>query len=453
MAVFGFFGPNLDHEKALETLSSPFPPQLHSQRSDSMNYSCTLATTQDAWSNCLVAYQDNLIAICGDISNRKQLLDGLSYAQSSPDTELVMELFRRYGSDLFSHIEGLHCGAIWNKAAEILTIKTDRIGGCFGFYYTVHDNCFYFSNRLPSLIGLNGISRKLSQQGLVELFSTGYVLPPGSLIEGIYKTWPGQEISWDGVQCKTKTTCVKEAQTPQHEAPVRSLEQLLDRFVEPIANDPSTGWLLSGGIDSSVLVALASRHATTPLRTFSAIFPGSHLNEEASAKTVAEHTGSKSHFFDLGSRDEFEALPRITWEMDEPFLDFSAIPSFALFKRLKPHASALVSGDGPDHLLGRHYPLAAKCRLRNFASLFQLSARLTGSPYLKMVTEVTSSNLHEAYKTLFTFPTWNDNPRSYKDLLSPLLRSTEPRPLTGVGLDLQNSGAYEDLLKKSSIST
>ncbi len=453
MAVFGFSGPTDQPAAVLARMARPFagePTSLTWPESpaDGGTGAVLLASTSDAWDNALVETPDHLLAFCGHLANARELASAAGLPSTASLAGLLHQLLEQSGDQLLEKMEGLFCVALASKGTGALTLLGDPTGGCFGWYYLSHGGGFYFSPRLPSLTALAGVPRELSPAALDELFATGYVLPPRTLLEGFRKTWPGQRVQWDGQTARAHQVPPRDIKPYTGQDPLPELRRLLEEQTAPLAGATDTAWLLSGGIDSSVLVACGSRQSSAPLPTFSATFPGSVLNEEDAARLVARHTGSQATYLDLGSRSELEDLPRITWELDEPFLDFSAIPSFALFERLAPHARGLVSGDGPDHLFGRHYPLVAKCRLHALAPLFKALHRIKPAPYLGNLAYITGTNLQGAYGTLFTYTSWHGGLDSYKQILAGPTDTVFPRTLEGIPLDLSPSGSFDQILGK-----
>ncbi len=392
------------------------------------------------------------IAFSGYLLNRETITRRLGLSASESDAKLALSSFIENGDWSAKHLDGLFSAAVWNSHTRSLYVFSDRVGGAHGIYFTNTPDGFFFSSRLPALTTVNGLQRRIDRDALAELFSTGYILPPRSLMEGVSKTWPGQRIRYRRGETKKEmpctpvlgeTPCVTDGSAEQFESALLHAAALRTN-----GQMPECGWLLSGGVDSSTLVGMASGVDRSPLKTFSACFPGTEFDEGPYAKIVADAYHCNARFIDMSSSATFGLLRRIIWELDEPFLDYSAVPTFRLFREVSKHVDAVVSGDGPDHLLGRYYPLAAKCSLHRWSGLLQLAASLTGHSTLRKFATIAGGNLRNAYRTLFDYPAWGRNPAIWKHLLTNPCDRDAFELDSDLALDLTTSGDFDRLLAK-----
>ncbi|MCE1226585.1 MAG: asparagine synthase C-terminal domain-containing protein [Geobacteraceae bacterium] len=333
------------------------------------------------------------------------------YSSKEPcsHAELFGHLFNQLGGDAIRATSGQFCAAVWDKEESSLSLFLDRSGGIKVLYYLQLPVGFVFCSSLNTLLSVTKIQRLVDAEVVRDLFATGYVVPPKTVVEHVYKVCPGQKVSY-----KNGTIQTRQVDSIQFDSSVKgkgSADHLKERLLnslERYASEPETFFLLSGGLDSSTLVALASRHVRKPITTFTAAFPGSSLDESSYAKIVAEDSGCIYQEVDLSGAEALDDLPEIVWNLEEPFLDFSAIPTFQLFKKLSTKTRTLISGDGPDHLFGRYYPLAAKRYVcHRYTGLVGVGSLLS-SLIRKKISNAGSVSLAEAYRGLFALPAWGD---------------------------------------------
>jgi asparagine synthase (glutamine-hydrolysing) len=333
---------------------------------------------------------------------------------------LFASLYRQFGSDAVSKTSGHFCAVVLDERNKDLKLFLDRSGGIKTLYYTSMGRGFAFCSSLGLLLAATQLERVLDPGLIRGLFSSGYVLPPRTLVKGVFKLCPGEEVQFRVGAIRRKIVDRIRFDSSAKEA--GTADELADRLVDTLARlsvEPETGFLLSGGIDSSVLVALAAQRLGKPVSTFSASFPGSPLDESRYAGIVAKANDCPCNLIDLSHANALDDLPEIVWNLGEPFLDFSAIPTFHLFRQVKNSTSLIISGDGPDHLFCRYYPLAAKRYAGSrYGNVLSALEKLP-STFPQKIRNAAEVPLFEAYRGLFSNPAWGiDSCRSLRELIA-----------------------------------
>lgn len=352
------------------------------------------------------------VALSGEI-NSCSVPDVSGWSADRPQSScaaLFAELYRRFGSGSVSKTSGHFSVAVWDEEQRELRLFLDRTGGIKTLYYTRLPRGFAFCSSLGMLASVLRLRKEVNESLISELFATGYILPPRTLLKGISKICPGEEVLYhEGeVRCRRVDT-IHFHSSAAGKKTVDELEDRLTNSLTRLTKEAGAGFLLSGGIDSSILVALASQRLNKSVTAFSASFPGSSLDESAYAQIVAQANNCSCELIDLNQTHTLDDLPEIIWNLGEPFLDFSVIPTFHLFRRVRQKTSIIISGDGPDHLFARYYPLAAK---RYVGARFQGAiARMNNLPFsfpskIRRAAEVSQ---YEAYRGLFSIPAWGES--------------------------------------------
>ncbi len=298
------------------------------------------------------------IVFNGEIYNYQQLryrLEGAGHTfRSQSDTETIVHLYEDLGLDCFEHLNGMFAMAIWDRRNERLVLARDRLGKK-PLYYTVQDGRLVFASELKSLMTLPGI-RKEIDPGSIDLFLTYQYIPhPHSIYKGIYKLPPGHFAVFENgrlrVQKYWNVDWSKEIAITQSSASEHLRTLLADAIRIRLRSDVPLGAFLSGGIDSSLIVAIAQQQLETPIRTFSIGFSEADFDETHYAKMVADHVGTKHERFEV-TPDAMDILDRLVRQYDEPFGDSSVVPTWYLSEMTRKHVTVALSGDGGDELFG-----------------------------------------------------------------------------------------------------
>ena len=307
------------------------------------------------------------ITLNGEIYNYRELREELRGAghsfRSASDTEVLLEAYNRWGTDCLSHLNGMFAFALYDSKRRTLFLARDRAGEKPLFYHRTSGR-IAFASELKALMRDPKLSRVLDPAALDHYLAYGYV--PGSLtlLRGIKKLPPGHALLYD-----LDADSLKEWQywslpefaggdTGEEQELLAELEDLLaDSVKRQLVADVPVGVLLSGGIDSSLVTAFASRVSSGAVRTYNVSFPGHGIYDEAShAKLIASHFGTR-HTELVAEPASIDLLPKLARQYDEPVGDSSMIPTFLISELVRESCTVALGGDGGDELFGgyTHY--------------------------------------------------------------------------------------------------
>jgi asparagine synthase (glutamine-hydrolysing) len=298
------------------------------------------------------------IVFNGEIYNYRELrhrLEGANHAfRTQSDTETIVHLYEDLGLDCFSHLNGMFSIAIWDQKRERLVLARDRLGKK-PLYYTVQKDRLLFASELKALLQVPGVEQQVDP-GAVDLYLTYQYIPhPHSIYKGIHKLEPGHCAVFENgkltVQPFWSIDWSSEISISRGDACEKLRELLADAIRIRLRSDVPLGAFLSGGIDSSLVVAIAQRQLDTPIRTFSIGFSEADFDETHYAKMVADHVGTKHERFEV-TPDAMGIIDKLVDQYDEPFSDSSAVPTWYLSELTRKHVTVALSGDGGDELFG-----------------------------------------------------------------------------------------------------
>lgn len=270
------------------------------------------------------------------------------------DTEAVIHAYEEYGVDCPNKFNGMFAFAIWDSRRERLFIARDRLGKKPLYYYKDHER-LVFGSELKSLLQAKGVPRQVSKPALDLFLTFEYVPAPHSIFENIFKLPAGHTLSIDG----TGKLEIRQYwdlhfhENGYHEQELEKglLELLQDAVKIRLMSDVPLGAFLSGGIDSSCIVALMAQVMKEPVKTFSIGFKEGSYNELNFARTIAKHfkTDHKEFILEPSALDLTENLVK---HLDEPLGDFSIFPTYLVSKMAREYVTVVLSGDGGDELFG-----------------------------------------------------------------------------------------------------
>ncbi|HTP42244.1 MAG TPA: asparagine synthase (glutamine-hydrolyzing) [Nitrospiria bacterium] len=270
------------------------------------------------------------------------------------DTEVIIHLYDELGADCVRELHGMFAFAIWDDARRMLLLARDRIGKK-PLHYAVLNGTLYFASEIQALYGLPGLPGELDEVALDLFLTHGYIPSPRTIYRRIKKLPPAHLLIFtkDGPSL-TRYWRPEFARTWPHD--YESAKQELARLAEEavrsrLISDVPLGAFLSGGIDSSTVVALMSRLSSKPVKTFSIGFANGRYNELPHARTVAGRYGTEHHEFVVEPK-AMELLPEIVRHYGEPYGDSSALPTWHLSKMTRRHVTVALNGDGGDELFG-----------------------------------------------------------------------------------------------------
>lgn len=310
----------------------------------------------------------------GEIYNYRELrreLEGLGQCfTTQSDTEVVVHGYAQWGESVFEHLDGMFGIAIWNTRTRSLLLARDRFGEK-PLFYAANREGICFASELKSLLAVPGFDRSIDDEAVQGYVCFGYVPAPRSIFSSVKKIPPAHFLRYrDGDVSVHRYWQLEFGQ--RHDLNENDAEEqlagLLDRAVSSrLVADVPFGAFLSGGLDSSVVVALMAQHMSQPVRTFSIGFKEAAYNELSDARRVAEHLGTQ-HRELVVEPDAVELLQQLVWFLDEPFADSSAVPTYLVSKLAREDVSMVLTGDGGDEAF------AGYDRYLKFLKLQQLGA-------------------------------------------------------------------------------
>jgi asparagine synthase (glutamine-hydrolysing) len=281
------------------------------------------------------------------------------------DTEVLVHLYEEHGDALVQHLRGMYSFALWDKAKRRLLLVRDRLGIKPLNYAEIHGG-LVFGSELRSLLALPWFVPRVSDRALALFLAFGYVPDPDCIFEGVRKLPPGHLLIWSesaGIAVERYWSPVTDEISIGEGEAVSRLRELLDESVLlHLESDVPLGAFLSGGLDSSTVVALMARATSRPVKTFSIGFQEALFDEAPDARRVAEALGTE-HTELIVTPDVDALFERVVESFDEPFGDSSAIPTYLVSKLARQDVTVALSGDGGDELLGgytRHLELLAR---------------------------------------------------------------------------------------------
>jgi asparagine synthase (glutamine-hydrolysing) len=308
-----------------------------------------------------------VISYNGEIYNfaqlRQQLKDAYGRWKSNSDTEVIIAAFMKWGVSCLDYFNGMFAFAIWDREDKILFAARDRMGEK-PFYYHSSGKCFAFASRPKSLFEMDSrISKEIDTQALGLFLECGYIPAPFSIYTEVKKLPPAHYLI-----AKKGDLQVKRYWDYRHIPIDCSLERrkegdLLDELDDIIyravssrmISDVPLGAFLSGGVDSSLVVAMMAKHSPHSIKTFTIGFAEKDYDESGHANLVANHLGTEHYCDKMAVDGLLELMPKFTEKYDEPFFDHSAFPVMAVSRMAKKSVSVCLSGDGGDELFGGYH--------------------------------------------------------------------------------------------------
>src|SRR5438132_3504624 len=269
------------------------------------------------------------------------------------DTEVIVHLYEQYGERCVEKMRGMFAFAVWDARRKCLLLARDRLG-IKPLFYTVAGGRLAFGSELKVLLSLPEVERRLSWESVNHLFSTMCTPSTESIVEGVHKLKPGHILTAsikDGIRVREYWDVVFDpdyGKTEQYF--VERLRDLLEQSVKlRLIADVPLGAFLSGGVDSSAVVATMARIGSGRVKTFSIGFAEEEYNELEYARQVAQKFDTDHHELVL-EPNVLGIIDDLAWYLDEPFGDSSAIPTYMVSKMAAEHVTVALSGDGGDEL-------------------------------------------------------------------------------------------------------
>lgn len=307
------------------------------------------------------------IVFNGEIYNYRELRDTLEKLghrfYTNSDTEAIIHAYDQYGADCPKHLRGMFAFAIWDEKTQELFLARDRVGKKPILYSQVNGQ-FVFGSEFSALLLHPNISRDINREAIHYYLSFMCVPAPLTAYRAIKKLEPGHSLRFrqrDGqidIQRYWQPNFSQKTNLSEEEAGERAVELLREAVRVRLMSEVPLGAFLSGGIDSSAVVALMSEESSGPVKTFSIGFEEQDFSELHHARRVAEHVGAEHHEF-IVRPDALEVLPILVEHYGEPFADSSAIPTYYVARETRKHVTVALNGDGGDECFAGYERYAA----------------------------------------------------------------------------------------------
>ena len=322
----------------------------------------------------------------GEVYNTDDLRRKITGARwlGHSDTEVLVEHIARFGvAATLKAVKGMFAFGVWDDERSELWLARDRFGEK-PVYYGWHKGVFLFASELKALRAAPGFDPEIDPRSLQEYFRWTYLPAPLTIYEGVRKLPPAHFLHMDSESAKCSVQPYWSAPETMESTPSRScgadavecLGEVLDRAVAAqMVADVPLGAFLSGGIDSSSVVASMQRHSSVPIQTFTIGFSESDYDESRYAAEVAEVLGTDHTELILSPDEAMRVIPSLPTIYDEPFADSSQIPTFLVSKLAREHVTVALSGDGGDELFGGYDRYRQIQRLERTRGLLTPKAR------------------------------------------------------------------------------
>jgi len=305
------------------------------------------------------------IVFNGEIYNYRELRDKLEKLghtfYTNSDTEAIVHAYDQYGADCPNHLRGMFAFAIWDERTQELFIARDRVGKKPLLYAQVNGQ-FVFGSEFSALLQHPDIPKDVDFEALDHYLSFMCVPAPLTAYRAIRKLEPGHFLRYRKGELKIERYWQPDFSTKldisEQEAGERTIEILRDAVKVRLMSEVPLGAFLSGGIDSSAVVALMAEESSTPVKTFSIGFEEQDFSELHHARRVAEHVGADHHEF-IVRPDALEVLPILVEHYGEPYADSSAIPTYYVARETRKHVTVALNGDGGDESFAGYERYAA----------------------------------------------------------------------------------------------
>jgi len=356
-----------------------------------------------------IANEDETIwVVCnGEIYNFKELRDDLEkrghHFRTYSDTEVVVHLYEDLGADLFERLRGMFAIAIWDAQRKRLVLARDRLGKK-PLYVARLPGRLLFASEIKSILADHTVSRELNFSALNEYLALGYVPAPMTLFKGIEKLLPGHYLICERDQISQHCYWDLDPETVDHLPEEEWVERVREKLIEStrirLISDVPLGAFLSGGIDSSAIVAAMARMTDQPVKTYSIGFEGedSFYNELPYASIVARAFGTDHHEI-VVKPDAAELLPKLIWHMDEPIADSAFITTYLVSRLAAQSVKVILSGVGGDELFGGYRRYLGDA----FSRYYRLLPRRLRQNWLPSILAKLPRDRHSSWKNLFRY--------------------------------------------------
>jgi asparagine synthase (glutamine-hydrolysing) len=317
-------------------------------------------------SNQPMQTSDREFTICynGEVYNyvelKEQLLERNAEFRTTSDTEVILQLYREQGADCLKSLNGMFAFAVWDKVNKEFFLARDRVG-IKPLFYTMTEDGIVFGSEIKSLLEIEGVSKQVNPKLIDSYMSVGYCPTNETLFKGIYKLEPGHSLTIKNGQVEIKKYWDMEFSKHEDKGEDYYINKTRELFEDAVniqlRSDVPLGVFLSGGIDSSAVVAMMKKLDVKDIKTFSVAWDyGDNFNETKYARQVSEQFGTDHTEYFMSADDFKDFLPDYIRHMDEPVTEAAAISLYYLAKKTKEKVTVVLSGEGADEVYGG-YPI------------------------------------------------------------------------------------------------
>lgn len=335
----------------------------------------------------------SICIVCnGEIYNyrelRKELEERGHRFYTHSDTEVAVHSYEEWRFDCVSRFNGMFAFALWDKNQRVLFLSRDRLG-IRPLYYTSFDKKLLFASEIKSILECKDSSREINLESLDKYLSLRYVPGYNTIFKKIFKLPPGHVLIYQNgnVSLYSYWNIKMLEAEGQHKSYIEEFRDLLKSSINmQLMSDVPLGAYLSGGLDSTSVVALMSKLGKVPVKTFSVGFD-SETDELKKARRISEHFQTDHHEIIITQQD-FEKIPKIVWHMDDLFGDPIIVPYFSLSKLASQHVKVVLTGDGADEILAGYIHHLVLCYSHIYRKIFSnnLVSRIAGMLFSLMPT-------------------------------------------------------------------
>src|SRR2546428_4951425 len=315
------------------------------------------------------------IVFNGEIYNYRELREELEklghQLYTNSDTEAIVHAYDQWGTDCPKYLRGMFAFAIWDERTKSLFLARDRVGKK-PLLYAQFDGQLVFGSEFNALLQHPGVSRDVDYEAIHYYLSFICVPAPLTAYRAIRKLEPGHSLRWRNGEVKTERywqlNFSRKINISEAEAGERVVDLLRDAVRVRLMAEVPVGAFLSGGIDSSAVVALMAQESSEKVKTFSIGFEEQDFSELHHARRVAEYVGAEHHEF-IVRPDAMEILPTLVEHYGEPFADSSAIPSYYVSRETRKYVTVALNGDGGDECFAGYERYAAMNLAQSYAAV------------------------------------------------------------------------------------
>lgn len=300
-----------------------------------------------------------VVVFNGEIYNFLELRNSLTKKghtfSSNSDTEVIVHLYEDNGDSFVEHLNGMFGIALWDKKRKKLILARDRMGEK-PLYYTKKEDILVFGSELKSILCFPNLNPEINNEAVYHYFTFNYIPTPLTIYKNINKLAPGEYLTFKDNKITIKKywslTPAKQIEIKDEKEVAEELQRQLVRSIKMrLISDVPLGAFLSGGIDSSIMVALMSQISNGPVKTFSIGLENDTRSELPFARQVAKRYATEHHEL-IANPNAVDLIDKVLWHFDEPFADSSALPTFLVSQLTRQHVTVAISGDGGDELFG-----------------------------------------------------------------------------------------------------